>query len=76
MRWQDPYWVFHVKVYKQKRVYAELVIEYGTLRLLCRECGRWFKLTIRQEPNIKIPPFPEESSSWPLKEGSGNSYLA
>lgn len=75
-RRQETYWVLHVKAYKQKRVYVELIVEEGTLRLRCRECDRWFKLTIRREKNQKIPPNAEESSGWPLKDGRSSPYLA
>jgi hypothetical protein len=76
MRWQAPYWVFHIKVYRQKQIYAELLIDEGKLRLRCRACERWFKLTIKREKNLKSPPIPEDSSTRPLPESDRLSYLA
>lgn len=41
----------HVKVYKQSRIYGEVIIEGGVIRLHCRECLRWHKVKITQ-PNV------------------------
>lgn len=40
----NPY--VHVKVYKQKRIYGEIIATEGTVRLRCRECFRWFAVRI------------------------------
>lgn len=40
----------HVKVHKQGRIMANLVVVSGTIRLECRDCGRWHK--IRLGPSI------------------------
>lgn len=43
-RWGKPF--VHVKVFKQGRVYGEIVTTGGTTRIRCRECSRWFSVTI------------------------------
>jgi hypothetical protein len=42
-----PY--IHVRIYKQRRVYGEMVFKGGELSLVCRECIRWHRITIRDE---------------------------
>jgi hypothetical protein len=37
----------HVKIYKAQRIFGELVIESGIIKIHCRECLRWH--TIRFE---------------------------
>lgn len=48
----------HVKVYKGRRIYSEVVVTDGVVRLLCRDCGRWYRITIRNERPalISTPP--------------------
>lgn len=41
----------HVKVYKQHRVFAEIIAYDGEVKLNCRECYRWH--TIRFKANNK-----------------------
>lgn len=38
----------HVRVYKQRRVYGEMIVTGGTVTLKCRECLRWHTVVIRQ----------------------------
>lgn len=40
----------HVLVYKQNRIYAEVLVTDGVVQLRCRECLRWHKVKIVQ-PN-------------------------
>jgi hypothetical protein len=42
-----PY--LHVKIFKQHRVYGEIIADSGTVRVRCRECLRWHRITIRVE---------------------------
>lgn len=42
-------WFFHVKVFKQHRVYGEIIANSGTVRVRCRECLRWHVVKIRME---------------------------
>jgi hypothetical protein len=34
----------HVKVYKQNRLYAELIFDAGVARIRCRNCLRWHRI--------------------------------
>lgn len=53
----------HVKIWKARRIYGELVIEGGLVKLRCRDCLRWHKIHVRQnyavlqetEQNLPIP---------------------
>lgn len=38
----------HIKIFKAGKVYGEVVLEHGCLKLRCRECGRWHSLTLRR----------------------------
>lgn len=44
----------HVKVYKQSRIYGEVIIEGGVVRLHCRECLRWHKVKITQSDTASL----------------------
>lgn len=43
---KQPY--VHVKAWRQRRIFAEVVIESGVARIRCRECLRWHKIVIRR----------------------------
>lgn len=34
----------HVKIYKQNRIYGELVFEGGVAKIRCRNCLRWHRV--------------------------------
>ena len=38
----------HVKVFKQRRVYGEVLVTGGTVKLHCRNCLRWHTVNIIQ----------------------------
>lgn len=38
----------HVKVYKQRKVFAETISRGGVVEINCRECYRWHTVTFRQ----------------------------
>ena len=38
----------HVKVYKQRKVFAEVICRDGLVEINCRECYRWHTVTIRK----------------------------
>ncbi len=42
----------HVKVYKQRRVYAEFIVREGNIELCCRECFRWHRVVFKEAPNV------------------------
>jgi hypothetical protein len=37
----------HVRVYKQRRIFAEMMYKGGEVSIVCRECLRWHRITIR-----------------------------
>lgn len=54
--------VFHIKVYKQTRIFAEIFLDSGSMRFRCRECFRIHRVTIVQN---KSPEFAVEEESRP-----------
>jgi hypothetical protein len=38
----------HVKIYKQQRIFGEVLIVEGVVKLHCRECLRWHKVVMRR----------------------------
>lgn len=40
----------HVKVFKQQRIFGEVIVTGGVVRIHCRECLRWHRVIIKQ-PN-------------------------
>jgi hypothetical protein len=44
----------HVKVYKQNRIYGEILVTDGIVELHCRECLRWHKVVMRQPGNVVL----------------------
>jgi hypothetical protein len=38
----------HVKIWKARRIFGELVIEGGIVKIRCRECLRWHVIRIHQ----------------------------
>lgn len=50
----------HVKVYKQKRLYSELIITEGNeVRIRCRNCLRWHRIRVMRIPEFSHDPLPE-----------------
>lgn len=44
-----------MKVYKQRRLYGEMVAVEGEVHLRCRECRRWHRITIVSETsNLRV----------------------
>lgn len=41
----------HVRIYKQNRVFGDILYIGGTVKIMCRECLRWHKVKIVQ-PNV------------------------
>lgn len=49
----------HVKVFKNRRIYGEILITRGEVQLRCRECMRWYTLSIREgRPELVETPEP------------------
>lgn len=42
----------HVKIWKARRIFGEIVIEGGVVRLRCRDCLRWHVVRIYQDQAI------------------------
>lgn len=38
----------HIKIYKQSRIFGEVLVTDGVVKLHCRECLRWHTVIIRQ----------------------------
>lgn len=57
----------HVRVYKQQRVFGDVVIYGGEVKILCRECLRWYKIHFREESKeqaeLRITDTPTEVDS-------------
>lgn len=39
----------HVKIYKQNRIYGEIVFESGTVKIRCRNCLRWHRVNFSSQ---------------------------
>lgn len=48
---QDGKLFIHVKIYKQSRIFGEILVTDGTVSMRCRECFRWHRINIIQ-PNL------------------------
>lgn len=44
----------HVKIFKQRRIFGEVLITEGKVNLHCRECFRWHKVIIRQPGEAEL----------------------
>jgi hypothetical protein len=44
----------HVKVFKQHRIYGEVLVTEGKVKLHCRECLRWHTVVIRQPGQAEL----------------------
>jgi hypothetical protein len=54
----DPF--LHVKTWKGDRLYVELVVTSGVVRLRCRECLRWHTVRIvKGDMKVKPEPIPD-----------------
>lgn len=38
----------HIKIYKNRRVYGEILTTSGNITIRCRECLRWHNLVLNQ----------------------------
>ena len=46
-RFGRPY--VHIKIYKQKQIFGEIIFSFGQMRVRCRECNRWHQIRIVRE---------------------------
>jgi hypothetical protein len=52
----------HVKIYKQARIFGEVIVRTGEVLLHCRECLRWHKVIIRPRGEVRL----EEETDPPM----------
>jgi hypothetical protein len=54
----------HVKIFKQRRIFGEMIVTGGTVKIHCRECFRWHSVIIRQPGAavLKEEPSPPEEA--------------
>lgn len=58
----------HIKVYKQDRIFGEVLVYGGDIRIHCRECLRWHRIVFLKTGS----PLLEEDK--PPEEAAGNSH--
>lgn len=44
----------HVRVFKQHRIYGEVIIKGGEVKIHCRECLRWHRVIIKQPNQVSL----------------------
>jgi hypothetical protein len=44
----------HVRVYKQDRIYGEVVVTSGRVQIHCRDCLRWHRVVIRSYEDVEL----------------------
>lgn len=50
----------HIKVFKQGRIFGELLVKRGEVKIRCRDCLRWHRVVMRQpEKNVILEPVPD-----------------
>jgi hypothetical protein len=60
----------HIKVYKQQRVFAEMLVHDGDVKIGCRECIRWHRIVFKKDNQAEL-----EETQVPAEikpEGGGN----
>ena len=51
----------HVRVFKQRRIFAELIAHGGDVSICCRECFRWHRIIFRtQRAELREIAVPDE----------------
>jgi len=53
----EPY--VHMKVFKAKRLYGEMVATSGVVWLHCRECFRWHRIAIKRDVEVHPGELPQ-----------------
>ncbi len=51
---QDGEIYVHVKIFKQQRIFGEVVVTEGKVSLHCRECLRWHRVVIKSKTNVRL----------------------
>lgn len=44
----------HVRIYKQRRVYGNIVVTGGPVHLQCRECLRWLRIRFVRVSDVNL----------------------
>lgn len=44
----------HFKVWKNRRLFCEMLVTEGKVQVRCRECLRWHTIVIRQPDDVKL----------------------
>lgn len=44
----------HIRIWKQQRIFGEILITGGVVKIHCRECKRWHTVTIRDETEARL----------------------
>lgn len=52
----------HVRIFKQRRIYGEVLVTEGTVKIHCRECLRWHTVIIIQPGQAQL----EETAEPPM----------
>lgn len=49
----------HVKIYKQRQVYGEIICREGEIEICCRECLRWHRVNVIQPSRAALQEIPQ-----------------
>lgn len=44
----------HVKIFKQHRIFGEVIVTKGNVKIHCRECLRWHKVVMRPPGHAEL----------------------
>lgn len=44
----------HVKVWKGRRLYTEVIFTGGIARIFCRDCSRWYRVVFRERQTTLV----------------------
>lgn len=44
----------HVKIYKQNRIYGEIIFEGGEVKIRCRNCLRWHRVIFHSKEAVLL----------------------
>lgn len=59
---EDGKLYIHIKIWRQNKLYGNMVFRGGEISIQCRECFRWYRVAIRdnQEPRLQQTEAPQE----------------
>lgn len=44
----------HIKIFKQQRIFGEVLAKRGSIKIRCRECFRWHRVVMRLPNNVSL----------------------